>query len=37
MTIFAAGARSVAAFELTETSKRVALLKITTRPRLVPL
>jgi hypothetical protein len=37
MTIYVAGARSVAPFELTDTSRRVALLKITTRPRLVPL
>ena len=37
LTIYLAGARAVAPFELDGTGKRVALLKITTRPRLVPL
>jgi hypothetical protein len=37
VSVFAAGARSVVPFQLDSTSSRIALIKITTRPRLVPL
>ncbi len=37
VVVYAAGDRRVVPFELDGTSARVALLKITTRPRLVPL